>query len=437
MRDKYLFRILLGLNAALAVAFVAYLWVSNRGDPSVQSVSFLNPSADTADGTLKDQLRKAADASSGSALNVAQSMDPSSADRPRPQASSSTNAVPNPEPVYTDRRFGWRDVETGAYADYVKSLRAVGCPEDKVRYIILEDIEELFAQKRLHESKQHDQPWWEAKPELTMAQLLREKGMELESQRIEMIRQWLGDEVAEAEQGEPAYWNHVQLTGPVLGALDTEKHQTVQEICAESIDRYQSIFWSGVNAGRPVNKLDLAQLRERTRSELVKELNEKQVEEFLLRYSHNAESLRQELRGFNPTPEEFRAIFSATDQLDHNMQLEYGGLEFLSAQQKERHERLRTQAIREALSQERFEDYLMTKDPLYQQAQSMALRYRAPSSAVLEIYEMTKETEARKQEILSDKALTPQQRNMALQRFYTEQQQKARDIAQRSNAPGQ
>lgn len=431
MRDKYLLHVLLGLNAALAVAFVVYLLVSNQGDPEVKSVSFAG-SADAAasgENSLQTQLANAASAASNANPNATAE----STNALPVVAAPATHQVLQVKPTYTSRRFDWKDVETADYQGYVDSLRAVGCPEDKVRDIIMADINDLFAQKRLKASKEHDQPWWEAKPEVTMAQLLREKGMELESERIELIRKWLGDEVADAEQGEPAYWNHVQLTGPVLGALDAEKHVQVQEICAESIDRYQSIFWSSVNAGRPINKLDLAQLRERTRSELVKELSQEQVEEFLLRYSHNAENLRQELRGFDPTPEEFRAVFRATDQLDHNMQLEFGGTEFLSAQQKERHERLRTQAIREVLPSDRFQDYLMTKDPLYRQALAMANQYGAPASAVLEIYELTKQSEARKQEIMANQTLSPQERNRALQSVYSEQRQKAREIALRSD----
>ena len=433
MRDKHLFQILLGLNIVLAVAFVGYMLLSNQGDPEVQSVAFPAKGLEPINEPLQAQLAKASlsipDRTSNAPGAVAESL----ADA---RHAALTNLVTLPEPTYTNRQFDWKDVETDSYESYVKSLRAVGCPEDKVRTIILADINELFSQKRLKESKEHDQPWWEAKPEVSLAQRLREKGLELEAARTELIRKWLGDEWAEAEHDNTAYWNHVQLTGPVLGALDNEKHKIVQEICAESIDRYQSIFWSSVNVGRPINKMDLAKLRERTRSELVKELNAEQVEEFLLRYSHNAENLRQELRGFNPTPDEFRAVFEATDQLDHNMQLDYGGPEFLSAQQKERHERIRTQAIQEVLSPERFEAYMTTKDPLYKQAHSMAMQYGAPSSAIMEIYEMTKESEARKQEIISDQSLSPQDKNKALQIIYAEQRQKARDIALRSAPKG-
>jgi hypothetical protein len=103
------------------------------------------------------------------------------------------------------------------------------------------------------------------------------------------------------------------------------------------------------------------------------------MEEFLLRYSHNSEQLRTELSGLNPTPDEFRKVFRAIDPLDHQLQMEFGGPESLSQQQRERHERQRDAAIKEAFGPKRYQEYLATKDPAYRQAQLTARQYGAPT----------------------------------------------------------
>ena len=159
--------------------------------------------------------------------------------------------------------------------------------------------------------------------------------------------------------------------------------------------------------------LDLI-LREQTRADLRKVLKGDAMEEFLLRYSHNAHQLRINLRGFAPTPEEFRTIFRATDALDHQLQLDSGGPETLSQEQRERYERQRDAVLREALGPSRYQAYLMTKDPLYRQAQMTALQYGAPERAIQPIYQMTIENEVRRQKILNDAALTPLQKSQAL-----------------------
>jgi hypothetical protein len=194
------------------------------------------------------------------------------------------------------------------------------------------------------------------------------------------------------------------------------------------MERHQTYFWSRVNDGQPMNQVEMAKLREQTRTDLRKVLSEEQVEEFVLRYSHNAHRLREELRGFEPTPEEFRKIFRAIDPLEHQMQMEFGGPEAMSEKQRERFERQRDAAIQEALTPQRYQAFLLTKDPLYRQAQMMALQYGAPPKAIMPIYQMTKLNESRRQQIINDANLTPQQKSEALNAVNIEQQQKIQRI---------
>jgi hypothetical protein len=200
------------------------------------------------------------------------------------------------------------------------------------------------------------------------------------------------------------------------------------------MERHQTAFWSRVNEGQPLNSVEMAKLREQTRADLRQVLNPEQLEEFLLRYSHNAHQLRDQLRGVEPTPEEFRKIFRVMDPFEHQMQLEYGGLETLSEKQRERHERQRDEAIRDALSPQRYQAYLLTKDPLYRQAQMMAMQFNAPPKAIIPIYQMTKLNESKRQKIINDASLTPQQKSEALNAVQQEQQQSIHKIVTEANA---
>src|SRR6185295_2880225 len=163
-------------------------------------------------------------------------------------------------------------------------------------------------------------------------------------------------------------------------------------------------------------------------------LNAEQMEEFLLRFSHNSQQLRFELQGFDPTPEEFRKIFQAIDPIQHQLQLEYGGTEALSQQQRDRVDRQRDAAIKEILSPQRYEQFLVTKDPLYRQAQAVAQQYGAPPKAIMPLYQMTKATEARRQKIYADAALTPQQKSEALNAVNQEQMKSVQQIVTEASA---
>jgi hypothetical protein len=116
------------------------------------------------------------------------------------------------------------------------------------------------------------------------------------------------------------------------------------------------------------------------------------------------------------------------------MQLECGSVETMSLEQRKRYQRQRDAALKETLGPERYQAWLLTKDPLYRQAQMYATQFNAPPEAVTPIYLMTKATETRRRKIMSDASLTPEQKNQALSAMTLEQIQSIQKIASESAA---
>ena len=415
MRERNLLYLFLGLNVALAGAFMIYLFLSTNRQPGVVATSFVPPAK-------TNPVARVSQPAPPAKTNIAVAAPNKTAVANATNSNAAVTAAA-PKPTFTLKKFNWQDVETDPYRTFIDSLRAVGCPEDKVRTIVVADVNELFDKKRLQEAVRHDMQWWRPEAQnLAIVNVLQERGRAMEEQRAALIAKLLGEEIATEEKSDTLLWSSVQLTGPVLGALAPTVHNEVQDICARSMERHQNYFWTRVNEGQPMNQVEMAKLREQTRSDLRKVLDDGQVEEFVLRYSHNAARLREELRGFEPTPDEFRKIFRAIDPLEHQLQLEYGGPEAMSEKQRERFDGQRNEAIREALTQERYQAFLLTKDPLYRQAQMVALQYGAPPKAILPLYKMTKLNESKRQQIINDANLTPQLKSEALNAMNLEQQ---------------
>src|SRR5207253_2556368 len=78
------------------------------------------------------------------------------------------------KPVLSQKKFNWEQIASSDYQSYINSLRAVGCPEDKVRYIIMADINQLFANKRKEEAVAKDTQWWKAQQDIMMANMLQQ-----------------------------------------------------------------------------------------------------------------------------------------------------------------------------------------------------------------------------------------------------------------------
>jgi hypothetical protein len=303
---------------------------------------------------------------------------------------------------------------TAEYPRYIRNLRAIGCPEDKVRQIVLADINQLFDQRRLRAAIAADIEWWRPQPEYVFTNPLREPGRLMAEQRRSLITHLLGAEALAGEEDQPAPWSHVALAGAVLGAMPMEKHARVQEICGKALERQDELLRAPLNLGQPASPIEAARSRDQTRVELREVMTQTELEEFLLRYSQIARTLRLELAPANPTADEFRKVFRAVDPIEHQMQLEFGSLQTMSQQQRERYTRQRDAAIREVLGAERFQAYLVSKDPLYQVAQATATQRNAPPEALLPIYQLIKASEARRQKIQADSTLSAEQKRQAI-----------------------
>src|SRR5690606_17846828 len=98
----------------------------------------------------------------------------------------------------------------------------------------------------------------------------------------------------------------------------------------------------------------------------------------------NANALRTrlgELEHFNATPDEFRAMFRATDSLDEQIEALSGRTDPGGAAQRAALEQQRDQALRTALGARRYEEYVLLHDPLYRSAVASAQQAGTPEAA--------------------------------------------------------
>jgi LysM repeat protein len=284
--------------------------------------------------------------------------------------------------------FSWEEVESTNYATYVANLRDIDCPEQTIRDIIIADVNSLYARKRLTEVITPAQQWWRTTPDTNVLQAAAERLRELEGERRALLTSLLGPDWE--QRGPPATNAPARLAaalpldGPVLGALEPEARQAVLDISARSQERMQAYADARQKDGKPLDPVELARLRQQTRDELAKALSPQQVEEFLLRYSQNANGLRAELgqlKFFNATADEFRAIFRAADSIDMQLALLAGSTDPGSAPQRDALQQQRENAIKLALGTQRFEQYQLLHDAGFRDAFAAALQAGSPDAA--------------------------------------------------------
>lgn len=78
--------------------------------------------------------------------------------------------------------FHWSRIETNDYDAFVANLRAVGCPEQTIRHIVLADVEELFA-RRLADAEEPEFFWATESQRVAWARRKMERRGALEAMR--------------------------------------------------------------------------------------------------------------------------------------------------------------------------------------------------------------------------------------------------------------
>jgi len=337
-------------------------------------------------------------------------------------ARESGSNAPKNHVVVRRQFFSWSEIESTDYNAYIANLREIGCPEPTIRDIIVADVNQLFAQRREKEIPITEQPWWRSEPDWEGIRAVADKSKALEDERKALLTKLLGSNWDVSSLAASRSTNGIAFTGAVLSQLSPETKSKVIEINSRAQARLEAYRTAQEQAGKPVSPMDMARLRQETRTELSQVLNPEQMEEYLLRYSATATQMRQELSGFNTTPDEFRQIFKLRDAYDQQLQLSYAGNDPAMAKKRRELEEQRDTSIRQAIGAERFRFYQLSQDPLFQQTRSTAEASGAPPDAVLPMYQINQLAMTEQQRIKNDLTLTTEERDAALKTIQKDQE---------------
>jgi LysM repeat protein len=312
-------------------------------------------------------------------------------------------------PVYRKQFFSWSEIESADYEQYIKNLRDIGCPEQTVRDIIVADVKELYLKKRAAAMVVTNELQWWREDFIPAAAFKNDaaKIQELEHERTMLLERLLGRSWQEVEATGRAQY-YVIFDGPVLGVLTDETKQAVYAILGRAeLD-------SSANSAKAVF------IEQKIRKELATVLSPPQLEEFLLRYSDNAQNLRDDfrlLRYFDTTRDEFRSLFRATDGIETQINLLGDSDDSAVKQQKQTLERQLIAAIKAALTPARYAEYVRLQDPAYVDALNTTLALDGRADLVKTLYAVNQEVAAERTRIEANTNLTDLQRQIELKKI--------------------
>ncbi len=342
-----------------------------------------------------------------------------------------TNGTAADPPTAPRKIFTWKDLSLPEYAGYVSTLRSAGCPENRIRDVIVGDINEMFDQERLQEAMAANVDWWKANPPRpVVTEPEAETRARRESLRTELLTRHLGADRTNDLRLPPLVsgLKH-SLTGPMLGALPIEKHARLIKICDDYVAHLKAYQMARRAEGQPSDYIEEIKIRDEMRSQARTLLTVREYEEFLVHNSGHAFTLRSELRLFDPTEEEFRNIFATLDPHKVRMQQDYGIERALSPRQLAGYQKNCDLAVQEILPPERFKRYQLSRDPSYQQAFNAAARDKLEEQAVLRLYQAYREQAVQREKITGDNAIPPEEKDRLFQSINQESERLLAELA--------
>lgn len=324
--------------------------------------------------------------------------------------------------VVRAQNFTWQEVESDDYVTYISNLRTIGCPEVTIRDIIIADVNQLYARRKATEVISPDYEWWKSEPDTNLVQKATSKLKELEDERKALLTKLLGPDWNSDPNALPQMVRLlISLSGPVLGDLSPQTKQNVYNISLktqEKIDAYEELQRQ---QSKPIDPAEEDRIRDSSRSELATILKPAELEEYLLRYSKTARSLRDDLRGYNLSADDFRTLFRACDSIDTQAAYQYTGDDPDKLKEKQALESKREEALKTALGEDRYAVYKINQDPVFRDARSTVENLGVSAEQVMPVYQINTLTQNEMDRIRNDDSLTSDEKVEALAAAQVEQ----------------
>ncbi len=297
------------------------------------------------------------------------------------------------------RQAAWRVLRNDDLSVFAANLRAAGLSDHLVRAVIGAEIDDRFhAREAALAPHRPKLGYWQCdsyrdplETKLARLDLRREKAR----LRFEILG---ADPAADDGSGLPP--EKREMARMIMEDYDTMISEITPEAGAVLL---------------PSEAQMLEQLQAGKRHELEELFTPQELTEYMVRNSHLGDSLRRELRGFEPTKDEFRAIFEARLRFDDQMKrvqfemfdpdrrgeivLDLNGMET---------------AIKDALGEQRYHQYQRERDPALQQLRDLASRVGAAQEAAERAFDLRASMSAEAKRIGEDHGRSVDDRRTAL-----------------------
>jgi hypothetical protein len=238
---------------------------------------------------------------------------------------------------------------------------------------------------------------------------------DLDKQQRTLVKQLLGvDYRTEMSR----YWFDENYEERMYGFLPAEKQEELKTLQSKYDDLEQQIYARSKGMLLDEDQEQLRRIAKEREAELAQVLSPEQLEEYQLRNSSTANSLRAQMAGFEANEDEFRKIFRVQKVFDSEFNQAFDFTDDTQSDIKARAQQEAQDAlndeIKKILGDKRYTEYQRLQEPDYKTLAQVADRFDLSRDVVDRVYGMKQEAERQKMALESNPDLTDEQRQAAL-----------------------
>jgi hypothetical protein len=307
------------------------------------------------------------------------------------------------DPAPGSDAFMWENLNQGSDQELVERFRAEGFPQEVIRRVAMARIDERFAaRRRALTVRAGPTPYWRASYNIYDPADREDAGLRVERRELNReyaaaIEQLLGDYYSEYERA-----RHRRD----YGDLPSEKVRQLEEINKDYNELRGRVSEAIKGVEFPEDRAQLEYLAQERRNDLALVLTPEELEAYDLRASDTARSLRSQLANFDPSEDEYRAIFKVQEMLDRQ-----SATVGLSVDESRR---MREAQIKTVLSPDRFVDYRVKTSGSYRPVRDLVANLNLPTETIAQVIGFQHDITLRSDTVRNDTTLTTEQRNAQL-----------------------
>ena len=304
----------------------------------------------------------------------------------------------------------------------VARMRAAGYPSSIIKAIITGQINDLMAARRRDIAMQNGiAPYWSAKfGEFDSKQ--RDAMRSLWKERTKMMSDLLGPD------GDPVDIFGNDFRQKMNGGLSQEKYSHLMKIGSDYNDLKNEVFNSAKGTLMPEDYEKLAYLDKEQQADIAASMTPDELFEYQIRTSTTAGTLRDRLQAFNPSEDEFRAIFKVQQAYDQQYGSPDGSLSPAQLHDRQAHQGEILAQLQTILTPDRLAEYKDATDPKFLAVNQVMSKFDLPVTATRQVMDIEADITKRADAIRSDKTLTDAERTAQLSALADEAKTKATAI---------